>query len=201
VKASIKNLRIFVILCLLAFVASRASAQSLKAQFDEWGNGTDGSGVPLPAFPGTVEPVSGMPTLMYRLPWPVTSGDLIISGSNGISDLIRFDSILNTAGTLDGVAYFFSDLPEPGEFPVPPADVGIPPPLPLVASVPEIGPEGNNFATYFAFGTGAPGSVIPGGLGVAYTIISDSQVPEPSTFVLLGMSGLGLAAYAWRKKK
>ncbi len=36
---------------------------------------------------------------------------------------------------------------------------------------------------------------------VAMRLDLDSQVPEPSTFVLLGMGLIGLLCYAWRKRK
>jgi hypothetical protein len=188
---------ILVVFGLLTLVASNVSAQSLKATFDEWGNGTDGSGAPLTAYLSAVEPISGLSTLMYVLPWTVTPGDLIINDSAGVfTDLIRFDT--NT--TYGGVAYFFSDGAD--ESPSPPADSPvIPPYIAAFPPVTEIGSEGSNFASYFASGP-FPGSVTPGGLGVAYTIISDSPaVPEPSTFMLLGLGAFSLAAYAWRKRK
>jgi hypothetical protein len=201
-----KQFGILLVLGLLTLAAGNVSAQSLKAQFDEDGNGSSGGNALAFTYPA-LEPMSGFTTLMYTLPWPVTRGDLILTETNGtVTDLIRFDNILNTTGTLDGVAYFFSDG-YGDETPIPMADspFGIPPPnaaIPTVTML-EQGPEGNNGVFYVTSG-GSPGSALQGGntLTVAYTIISDSPVvPEPSTFVLLGMSGFGLAAYAWRKRR
>jgi hypothetical protein len=198
-KTTTKLIGILLVFGLLTLVAGSVSAQSLKAQFDENGVGSS-NGNPL-SFSIATDPVSGFPTLMYQLPYPaVTPGDLIITETGGaISDLIRFDN--NSNG---GVAYFFSDSAD--ELPAPLADspLGIPPYNAAYppATVSEIGTEGNDFATYLASG-GSPGCVLQGGipLTVSYTIISDSPVPEPSTFVLLGMSAFGLLAYAWRKRK
>jgi hypothetical protein len=199
-KATTKLLGILVIFGLMTLVAGSVSAQSLKAQFDENGVGSS-NGLPLTYVYPALDPISGFSTLMYNLPWPVTRGDLIITESSGaISDLIRFDT--NSAG--GGVAFFFSDTAD--EFPAPLADspLGIPPPNAAYPSVtvPETGVEGNDGATYFASG-GSPGCALQGGtpLGVFYTIISDSPVPEPATATLLGMCVIGLLAYGWRKRK
>ncbi len=197
-----KLIRIVAVFCLLTLVARSASAQSLKAQFDEWGNGSSG-GISLSYYiapsPFAIDPISGFSTLTYQLPWPVARGDLIITDSSGnVSDLIRFDT--NTANM--GVAYFFSDVAD--EFPVPLADnlFGIPPPNAAAPSytMAESGVEGNDYVNYLASGN-LPGAALPGPTTVAYTIISDSPVPEPSTFVLLGISAIGLLAYYWRKRK
>jgi hypothetical protein len=132
---------------LLAMVASTASAQNLNVQLDEYGNGFL-NGNPLPFIPAALEPISGQLTLMYQLPFNVVRGDLILTEGTvtqpSISDIVRFDN--NAAG---GVAYFFSDLPD--ETPVPFADTGLPSlsTLPSV-TLPELGSEGNDGATYLA---------------------------------------------------
>lgn len=150
------------------------------------------------------DPLSGLTTLMYQLPFNVTRGDLnIYDNTANISDVIRFD---NDASFTFGEAFFFSDLPDPLDVGIPLADKGLPPPsgLPSVILF-ETGPEGSNGVTYTPGPPGGaandPGIALQGGAiqPVTYSIISDS-VPEPSTLVLLGMSAFGLV-YAWRKRK
>ncbi|MCY2928758.1 MAG: PEP-CTERM sorting domain-containing protein, partial [Planctomycetota bacterium] len=114
---------------------------------------------------------------------------VLIENTGAPTDIVRFDN-----DTVGGLAYFFSDLPEVGELPVPFADTGIPPftPLPSVV-VPELGTEGNNGATYFA-ANGSPGCALIGGAiqPVTYGILSDSTVPEPATMSLLALGGLAV---------
>jgi hypothetical protein len=186
---------------LLSLVAGSVSAQGINIQFDEWGNGSL-NGAPLKNVPSALDPISGQSTLAYLLPFNVVRGDLILTEGAAapptITDIVRFDT--NT--TYGNVAYFFSDLPEPGETPVPLADTGIPAPWALLSVIqPELGPEGNNGAIYVT-GFNNPGAAIVGGVtySVTYGIVSDSKVPEPSTLVLLGSGLLGLLAYAWRKR-
>ena len=198
-KTTTKLLGILVVFGLLTLVAGSVSAQSLKAQFDEWGVGSSNNTALLYTYPA-LDPVSGLSTLMYRLPFPaVTPGDLIITESTGaVSDLIRFGN-----DSISGIVYFYSDPAD--ESPAPPADnpFGIPSYSAAFPPVSEIGTEGNDYANYFA-AAGMPGSALQNGnaLGVAYTIISDSAaVPEPSTVVLLGMSAISLLFCARRRRK
>jgi hypothetical protein len=192
-------IRTLVVFGLLVFIAGSVSAQNFNITLDEYGNGIF-NGSPLPFSPSAVETTfSGQATLMYQLPFTVVRGDLILTDGTVFGDIVRFDN--NAAG---GVAYFFSDLPESGEFPVPFADKGIPNPSPLAPVImPEIGPEGSNGATYFA-NIGLPGSaILPGQvLPVNYTIISDGvAVPEPSAFALLGAGLLLMLGCRWRITK
>jgi hypothetical protein len=189
-----KQLGILVLFGLLTTFASSRLAQGSNIQFDEWGNGTD-NGTPLPPFSMATEPLSGMTTLVYQLPFSVRPGDLVLNENTTLkySDIIRFDN--NSNG---GLAYFFSDLPD--EIPAPLADVGLPP---LIAAQPtvfinETGPEGSNSAFY------VPGLSDPGypttGVTATYNIISDSA-PEPSTFALLGVIAISLLGYGWRRRR
>ena len=197
-----KQFGILAALALLTLAAGSVSAQPFNVQIDEYGVGTL-NGNPLPASIGT-DPISNMSTLMYTLPFAVTRGDVILLENTGLaSDIIRFDT--NTTGS--GVIYFFSDPLDASDIGTPLADVGLPTPFsaPIpVVTLSEIGPEGSNGAVYNAQNSSTdPGVALTVGaiFPVTYTILSDSiPVPEPSALVLLGMSILGLAAYAWRKR-
>jgi len=178
----------------LAMAAATASAQSLSIQFDEYGNGLF-NGTPLKFVASAVEPLSGQATLMYILPFTVTRGDLVLTEGTAVpatlTDIIRFD---NDAASLNGLAYFFSDLPDPNETPVPLADTGIPPVTTLLSvTMPELGTEGNDGATYPA-ANGSPGTALVAGAlqPVTYTIVSDGNLPEPATLSLLGIGALAL---------
>jgi len=184
---------------LLAIVASTASAQNLNVQFDEYGAGFL-NGIPLPFIPSALDPISGQSTLMYQLPFTVVRGDLLLTEGTAVppslSDIVRFDN--NSVG---GVAFFFSDLPDPNETPVPYADTGLPPlsTLPAVTQ-PELGTEGNDGATYLA-SIGFPGSALTAGqlLPVTYVIVSDGIAPEPATLSLLALGGLAFLRRSRRK--
>ena len=183
------------------FVAALASAQlaatalgQVLISFDENGNGLGPSGGPLPSAL-TPDPISGVITLSYTLPFPVAPGDLLLSesqGTNVFSDLVRF------GGPSRNEVWFFSEL-EPGElFPdkadllqVPPAATNA---IPLV----ENGPEGNNGVIWLPL----PGSGLPGAAGsafgqVQYHIVSD--IPEPGGLSLAALGGLTLALGWWRR--
>ena len=127
-----------------ATAVSMASAQPLIT-VDELGNGNI-NGNPLPAFLNQ-DPVSGMVTLTYRLPFPGVPGDVLLfepgtPAPNPPSDLVRFDG--------QGFLYFFSEREATDTPPFDPADVGVPPPIPGLQTVIllEAGPEGNNGVFY-----------------------------------------------------
>ena len=164
----------FVKIFLVFGFTSSMAATTLMGQtftFDEFGDG------PTPSTMA-VDPISGLTTVTYLLPFAGTAGDVLIintnepgaSASGGLSsissDVLRFDG--------NGRMYFFSDFSatDPADSP---ADVGLPPLPGSFAEIFEIGPEGDNSAFY------APASTMPGfdPSAPTYEIISD--VPEPTT--------------------
>jgi hypothetical protein len=158
--------------------------------FDENGNGM-GPGGPIPGVIG-IDPLTGQPALVYALPFAPAPGDVLLTesgaGSNVVSDVFRF---------FQNNLIVYSER-EPGETNFDLADVLVFPPLqPNVAGAfAEVGPEGSNgFVWLPAPGSGAPGDV---GVPVQYNFISD--VPEPATVTLVGLSLVGLWAINRRRK-
>ena len=157
---------------------------------DELGVGTF-NGNPLTWQTNVAEPLSGMTTLSYNLPFPAGPGDVVLMepASGRISDVIRFDG----AGHL----FFFSDA-IPGDPADSLADVGLPG---QIAGNPtlifnEVGPEaGPNGLWGYTPGVNDPGVNTAGAI---YDFISD--VPEPSSLSLLA-SGLGIWGYRARRQK
>lgn len=177
------NKILFVIGCVCAITTATSFGQIYT--FDELGNST-GPGI----SPGTLQPdPSGgltVPVLVYNLSFGVVGGDVVLteppSASGPDSDIVRF-------WTVNGVSQiiFYSDF-STTDPPDAPADTGLPGSVlgsPVV--IPEVGPEGNNGATY-APAPGAPGSSLAG-VNVAYNIVSDGVVPEPGTLALAALGG------------
>jgi hypothetical protein len=169
-----------------AITANRLFAQIFT--FDENGNYTmNGGPVPVPV-PVQVapDPSGGIAAnvLIYQLPFVVTPGDVALlengQTSQTPSDIVRFFS---PAGANFSDIIFYSDV-EPGEPNTDLADSGLPV-SPNAFPIPEVGPEGNNGATWNPL-PGQPGSA-PTGVNIQYNIISD--VPEPSALVLATLSG------------
>jgi hypothetical protein len=174
----------------LGFTAAIASApafsQNLYIKIDEFGAGTV-NGSTLPGSVAT-EPISGMSTMRYTLPFFGVSGDVQLfeppTASGVASDVIRFDGNYGV--------YFFSDV-STGDPADSPADVGLPSILqsPLM-SLGETGPEGgpNGYIGYTP-GYSDPGANTTG--TVTYDFIS--EVPEPGSLGVLAccvaMCGLG----------
>jgi hypothetical protein len=166
-------------------VASSTSFAQFALTINEFGGSLNG--IPFTIGPDPSGGVTTSPVLIYTLPFAVTPGDVILTepgqpnGPN--SDIVRF---WNPTGINQSEIIFYSDFSaaDPADAP---ADVGLPTQLqPIVVTIPEVGPEGNNGAIYLAT-PGLPGST--SFLPIQYNIISD--VPEPGTGALL-LSGVGL---------
>lgn len=147
---------------------------------DESGNAYVDPSQPLPYTIGT-DPVSGMNTLEYTLPFVGVAGDVLLQEVAGgpLSDILRFDG--------NSHAFFFSDNSDGVDSL---ADVGLPSQILANNAGPflETGTEGgfqNYMYTPTATGPGAVGN----GTVYTYNIISD--VPEPS-IALLGVLGGGM---------
>jgi hypothetical protein len=187
-----------------ALVSSMAVAHAglvVNINIDEFGNGsfTTGLGGSGTLTSGLIaDPTGGVPgnVLAYILPFAFTpvAGDLILDepppGTTVIlSDVLRFVTVGNAHLLL-----FYSDN---GDGVDALADIsGLPGNSSTnVVSIPEIGPEGNNGATY------TPVGVQPGAgnsdFSPTYNIISDSNAPEPASVFLMiaGLAGLGVRKY------
>jgi len=190
-----------------AFVIAMAIPQTANAAFtinitvDENGNGrfTNSNGFnsalqsALQLDPG---PGGLTGALIYGLlnPPGLTAGDLLIDEAPGVlSDVIRFNPNELCFGTL-GCLVFYSDNSDGGRDL---ADNGFPTAFyPNSVTVNEVGPDGNNGFTYTPI-AGQPGFVAGASGPVTYVINSD--VPEPSSILLLG-TGLGAVIFICRKR-
>jgi len=171
-----------------------AWAVQVEIVIDENGNGTI-NGSPNPGVLA-LDPAGGM-VLTYPLPlsFVLVPGDveLFEPGGSVITDVIRFS---------DGVIRFYSDNLDGSDADL--ADRLRPLPLPLVNTINEEGPEGNNGALYTP-GAGTPGhSVIPDDPNFVFTyhFISDAAtvaVAEPSPVALL-LLGLGMMAFGLKRR-
>jgi hypothetical protein len=174
--------KVLAVLALISTLAATTTFAQPLITVDELGNGTY-NGNPLPSGL-KADPFSGIVTLAYQLPFAGLPGDVLLfepgPQTNVLSDIIRFDG--------HGFLYFFSEREPTDVPPFDPADVNqFPSPVPGLQSVSlqEIGPEGNNGASYFT------AAALPGddgtGTGVNYRFISD--VPEPSAGLLTVLGG------------
>ena|SRR5438445_202577 len=180
-------LKLFLPIGVFAIVMTTAFGQFT---FDENGNGM-GPGGPIPGVIG-IDPLTGTNALCYQLLFPTAPGDVLLTESgaqsNVVSDLFRF---------INNNLYVYSER-ETNEITADLADVFTLPPLqPFVAGpFQEVGVEGNNgFVWAPPPGSGAPGDP---GFPVQYNFISD--VPEPSSMMLVGLSIAGLLAVIRRRK-
>jgi hypothetical protein len=189
--------RLILGLMLLVLARARPAHADLILTFDEKGAGfvldtATGSSTTMSSALIT-DPVSGLTTIAYQLPFAPVIGDVLITepagGMTGNSDLLRFSSILFTR------MFVFSEGPDPGEVPDP-ADVGVPAPaIPLATvTITEVGTEASNGVIYTP-AVGGPGF---SPLRVTYAFVSDPPiVPEPGVMTLLAFGSVigGLPAF------
>jgi len=183
----------YVLLVLSLILCARVShAQTLTINFDEFGNGSiqppAGGSIPLQSLGNITDPFdpgNGLKPLGYNIGASLggvvpINGDMIVQepAIGTVSDVVRW---------FQGLLMVYSDLPEVGEIPVPPADVGLPQQFQSNAIVvnetgPESGPNG-------VFGYN-PGFTGPGALSapVIYNFTSDYAVPEPASVALFGLA-------------
>jgi PEP-CTERM motif len=183
---------------LVAFAIVAVAVSSARAQttiaVDEQGNYFI-NGNPGPAPTPQPEPFTGVVGMRFQLPFPGNRGDIGMSEQPGaVSDLVRFDGNFGM--------WFFS-LTDETSGPDSPADVPMLPQLNTALPFfpfPETGPEGNNFLSYNSSSTSPPVGG-DGNIPVQYLFQSDGLVPEPSTFILLGVGGAGVVYAAYKRRK
>ena len=172
---------------ILATLTNSAFGQAQIINLDENGVGYI---TPSQLFPYTVapEPVSGLTTLVYTLPFAGVAGDVLVDESSGnqLSDVLRFDGL--------GHVYVFSDNSDGVDSL---ADTsGLPPVIlpnpagPLVES----GVEGGYQDVDYIPTPTEPGYKAAG--PVVYHFISD--VPEPGSLALILLGGGSFLAFRKR---
>ena len=171
---------------------------------DENGNGTLNTGSGPVALQSALinDPgVGGLNNVLtYTLPFAVVEGSIEILDAETpdhhfpISDLLRWENVNGT-----GKLFFYSDNTD-GHSAL--ADVGIPDVRPDY-QVGNPGANDNPLNYFAAYGYTFPGSGISVVQDITYSIHSnsDAAVPEPSTFALLGLGGIGLAFGAYRRRR
>jgi hypothetical protein len=189
--------------CLLLAVPS-ARGQGFTLQVTERTNDVLNlfNGAPHPGFLQLDPGPGGLPNaLTFTTPVGLVAGDLVLQEpGGGISDLIRWNA--NNATLV-----FYSDIETSDLPPFDSADIGLPTAFyPNVFSVTETGLFGQPYSEtgpngyVYVPAVGQPGydpSNTPGNQPT-YTIISD--VPEPGTVALVGLSLVGALAVIRRKK-
>jgi hypothetical protein len=161
--------------------------------FDEFGTGrltnSAGANLPLPSIIRADPGPGGLPAVLFYdmlAPPGLVTGDLLIlePTTGALSDILRFDAV--RAGV-----FVYSDNSDGADAP---ADVGFPTGrYPNMFTITEFGPEGANGITYTPI-AGQPGFVAGAAGPATYVFLSDGQVPEPSSLLLLG-SGATVLLY------
>ncbi|MGA2140181.1 MAG: PEP-CTERM sorting domain-containing protein [Verrucomicrobiia bacterium] len=176
----------------MLLIIPRAHGQGFTLQIDENGNGLL-NGADHPGFLQDDPGPGGLANaLTYTTPAGLVAGDLYLDEPDTltVSDLIRW----NNNATL----VFYSEIPEMGENPDI-ADIGLAmTQYPPVALVWEEGSEGNNGYTYIP-SPGGPG-YDPSNPDHQPTYIIISDIPEPGTVALVGLSLVGFLAVIRHRK-
>ena len=177
-------------------VSTSASAQTAPPTsttlitLDENGNGTflfDGT-TSAPISAELLPNSTGGPAsaLTLGILANIVPGDVVLLEADGSSDVIRFTGTEGITRML-----FFSDNADGSDAL---ADTGLPSQLSTnVVRLSEVGTEGNNGAFYTP--TANQPGFLNGLITLSYHFVSDSPVPEPSTWamMLLGFGAIGLA--------
>jgi hypothetical protein len=169
---------------------SPATSDPFTVRFDENGNGTvSQNGGPFRPLlelrlPDPLNGFTLVPT--FFLPELVITGDLRVTEPGGtLSDIVRFPDLAGTGRT--SLMMYYSDNTDRADSL---SDVGLPARLQnVLATVAEVGPEGNNRFRYVA-----------GSLPFANTYLGISDTPEPTTLVLALLGAIPLTLLASKSR-
>ena len=195
-----------VCLFLMSATMNAAFGQMSTIAVDEFGGGIhNGAPVPSGLLPDPFN--GGLPGFAYTLPfiytWSTPQADILVfePGTTLPSDLLRFTRAPNGPNTL---LFFYSDA-SAADPPDAPADVlGMPNPGFVYTAGAETGLFGNPYSEAGPNGfvyTTLTGPGLDGNpAGTQYTFISEGNVPEPGSLVLLGI-GACLVGFRYMRRK